>query len=169
MVYILSVTLLLAGGGVANLLQRQNTVTISISDPDPVESPIIISGPGPESFSLPSILPSSVSTAGPPLPNPSGTSGPQCGKGYTYCGYMLQQDGHNFDPSVINTTYCEGLEDNCPDGIPNTLPEEAVYLCMDDDPASIQLFCACSGQCLNEEETNYIAHCDVPCTNLNCD
>ncbi|KAI4596777.1 hypothetical protein KJ359_005120 [Pestalotiopsis sp. 9143b] len=92
-------------------------------------------------------------------------SGAKCGKGYTYCGFMLQSGGHNFAAEVINKTYCDALEGNCVNGVPKTKTDQAVFLCMDDNPASIQLFCACSGKCLDEPATNNIAHCDAPCYN----
>ncbi|KAI0123159.1 hypothetical protein BJ170DRAFT_102869 [Xylariales sp. AK1849] len=112
--------------------------------------------------------PTSVSTASGagPGPLPTGSSA-KCGKGYTYCGYMLQQGGHNFAPELVNKTYCDGIEGNCANGVPKTHPDQAVFLCMDDNPASIQLFCACGGKCLNEQQSNNIAHCDAPCVN-NC-
>ncbi|KAH6658744.1 hypothetical protein BKA67DRAFT_220921 [Truncatella angustata] len=93
----------------------------------------------------------------------STASSAKCGKGYTYCGYMLQSGGHNFAPEVINKTYCDALDGACVDGIPSTSTGQAVFLCMNDSPTSIQLFCACGGKCLNEASTSNIAHCDKPC------
>lgn len=116
----------------------------------------------------------------------------KCGKGYTYCGFMLQSGGHSeftrlltffqglttlatsyekliisidFAAEVVNKTYCDALEGNCADGVPKTETDQAVFLCMNDDPATIQLFCACGGKCLNDAATNNIAHCDAPCVN----
>ncbi|KAK8855015.1 hypothetical protein PGQ11_010927 [Apiospora arundinis] len=91
------------------------------------------------------------------------STGSKCGKGYTYCGYMLQSDGHNFSPQTINKTYCDGLKDYCPNNTPKTSPNQAVFICMDDAPVSIQLMCACSGKCLDEPASNNIAHCDSAC------
>ncbi|KAK7965749.1 uncharacterized protein PG986_000026 [Apiospora aurea] len=93
----------------------------------------------------------------------STSTGSRCGKGYTYCGYMLQADGHNFSPDVINKTYCDGLQSYCPNNVPKTSPNQAVFICMNDAPASIELMCACSGKCLDEPASNNIAHCDSAC------
>ncbi|KAK7955340.1 hypothetical protein PG996_016144 [Apiospora saccharicola] len=106
-------------------------------------------------------LPSLVSSGHAPLTTSTGS---KCGKGYTYCGYMLQNDGHNFSPDTINKTYCDGLKDYCPNNTPKTSPNQAVFVCMNDAPAaSIQLLCACSGKCLDEPSSNNIAHCDSAC------
>ncbi|KAG4218705.1 hypothetical protein PC116_g32815 [Phytophthora cactorum] len=49
-------------------------------------------------------LPSSAATSSTsltaPFPVPSGSQGigPKCGKGYTYCGYMLTSNGHSMTP-----------------------------------------------------------------------
>lgn len=71
----------------------------------------------------------------------------------------------DFAPETVNKTYCDALEDNCVGGIPKTKTDQAVFLCMNDEPATIQLFCACGGKCLNENVTSNIAHCDAPCVN----
>ncbi|KAK9413963.1 putative Homocysteine S-methyltransferase [Seiridium unicorne] len=104
-----------------------------------------------------SLAPLSISTVSGPIPVSTASSA-KCGKGYTYCGFMLQSGGHNFAPEIINKTYCDALEGNCVDGMPKTKTDQAVFLCMNDSPASIQLFCACGGKCLDEAATNNIAH-----------
>ncbi|KAK8041613.1 hypothetical protein PG994_014620 [Apiospora phragmitis] len=112
--------------------------------------------------------PSSLASARAPL---STSTSANCGKGYTYCGYMLQSGGHtrrimvDFSPDTINKTYCDGLKDYCPNNTPKTPPGQAVFICMNDAPASIQLMCACSGKCLDEPASNNIAHCDSACAN----
>ncbi|KAI1341001.1 hypothetical protein F5Y15DRAFT_422876 [Xylariaceae sp. FL0016] len=99
-------------------------------------------------------------------PAPSGNlSAPKCGKGFTYCGSMLTQGGHNFTPNDISHAYCSGLEQLCSTPKPATDPNQAVYYCLSDQPSSISLLCACSGKCVNDAATNYIAHCDKPCVN----
>ncbi|KAK8017886.1 hypothetical protein PG993_014212 [Apiospora rasikravindrae] len=125
-------------------------------------------------------LPALSSTISARAPLSTGTSS-KCGKGYTYCGYMLQSDGHSkfpsslsvshtrvltdadFSPDVINKTYCDGLQSYCPNNNPKTSPNQAVFICMNDAPASIELLCACSGKCLDEPASNNIAHCDSAC------
>ncbi|KAI1767459.1 hypothetical protein GGR53DRAFT_463356 [Hypoxylon sp. FL1150] len=123
---------------------------------------------------LPTGEPSSPGTAsGPatgPAPVPSGPSGPsgvgpKCGKGYTYCGYMLTSDGHNFAPNDISKAYCNGLSELCTSGKPKTDIQEAVFVCMNEQPSNVELLCACSGKCRNDAESNFIAHCDKPCIN----
>ncbi|KAI1092301.1 hypothetical protein F5B19DRAFT_211810 [Rostrohypoxylon terebratum] len=105
-------------------------------------------------------------TPGNPGPSPSGPpGGPKCGKGYTYCGYMLTSSGHNFGSADISKAYCNGLQELCADGKPKTDVSEAVFVCMNEQPSSIELLCACSGKCRNDAETNFIAHCDKPCIN----
>ncbi|KAI2623090.1 hypothetical protein GGR54DRAFT_638329 [Hypoxylon sp. NC1633] len=102
-----------------------------------------------------------------PSPGPSGSpvGGPKCGKGYTYCGYMLTSNGHNFAPNDVSKAYCTGLQELCASGKPKTDVTEAVFVCMNDQPSSVELLCACSGKCRNDAETNFIAHCDKPCIN----
>ncbi|KAI1346620.1 hypothetical protein F5Y01DRAFT_319554 [Xylaria sp. FL0043] len=128
--------------------------------------------PVPASASAHLSLPPSASFATPKTASPtpaSGGPGPstgaKCGKGYTYCGYMLTGQGHNFAPSDIDKSYCNGLPELCPGGKPKTNADQAVYVCMEDQPSTVQLLCACSGTCLNNATTNYIAHCDKPCVN----
>ncbi|KAI1848567.1 hypothetical protein JX265_011579 [Neoarthrinium moseri] len=150
----------IASLGIANhQLPRQGLLSGSGS----ASAPEFPTAPASPPFTV--VTASAPATASGPIPLPTTGSGPKCGKGYTYCGYMLQSGGHNFAPDVINKTYCEGLEGNCLSGVPRTKPDQAVFLCMDDSPASIQLFCACGGKCLNEQQSNNIAHCDTPCTN----
>ncbi|KAI0833099.1 hypothetical protein F5Y06DRAFT_185927 [Hypoxylon sp. FL0890] len=104
-------------------------------------------------------------TASAPAPSGSPGVGPKCGKGYTYCGYMLTSNGHNFGPNDISKAYCNGLQELCANGKPKTDVSEAVFVCMNEQPSSLELLCACSGKCLNDAETNFIAHCDKPCVN----
>ncbi|KAI0141800.1 hypothetical protein GGR57DRAFT_508970 [Xylariaceae sp. FL1272] len=106
----------------------------------------------------------------PSAPSPSilpapGSPGSKCGKGYTYCGYMLASSNHNFAQTDIDKAYCRDLPELCNGGKHLTDSSHAVYLCMNDTPASISLMCACGGNCMNNASTNYIAHCDVPCVN----
>ncbi|OTB01769.1 hypothetical protein M426DRAFT_323250 [Hypoxylon sp. CI-4A] len=98
-------------------------------------------------------------------PSGSGGIGPKCGKGYTYCGYMLTSNGHNFGSTDISKAYCTGLTELCANGKPKTDVSEAVFVCMDEQPSSVQLLCACSGKCRNDADSNFIAHCDKPCIN----
>ncbi|KAI1098855.1 hypothetical protein F4804DRAFT_104288 [Jackrogersella minutella] len=126
---------------------------------------------------LPRADPSASSPSPPPLPtgeppspggpvpsSPPGT-GPKCGKGYTYCGYMLTSSGHNFGSTDISKAYCNGLQELCANGKPKTDVSEAVFVCMNDQPSNVELLCACGGKCRNDAETNFIAHCDKPCIN----
>ncbi|KAI1469811.1 uncharacterized protein F4812DRAFT_304127 [Daldinia caldariorum] len=102
-----------------------------------------------------------------PVPVPSGSQGigPKCGKGYTYCGYMLTANGHNFAPNDISKAYCNGLSELCTNGKPKTDVSQAVFVCMNEQPSSVELLCACSSKCRNDAESNFIAHCDKPCIN----
>ncbi|KAI2471970.1 hypothetical protein F4781DRAFT_428970 [Annulohypoxylon bovei var. microspora] len=107
-----------------------------------------------------------VPTPGGSGPSPSGSpGGPKCGKGYTYCGYMLTSSGHNFGSTDISKAYCNGLQELCANGKPKTDVSEAVFVCMNDQPSTVELLCACGGKCRNDAETNFIAHCDKPCIN----
>jgi hypothetical protein len=81
---------------------------------------------------------------------------------------MLTIPTLDFAPEIVDKAYCDGLSDNCNNGVPKVGSDQAVFLCMDDNPPQIMLFCACSGQCLNQNATNNIAHCDTPCANLKC-
>ncbi|KAI0376627.1 hypothetical protein F5Y04DRAFT_199601 [Hypomontagnella monticulosa] len=105
-----------------------------------------------------------VSAAAPVQSGPQGL-GPKCGKGYTYCGYMLTSSGHNFAPTDVSKAYCSGLSELCTSGKTKTDVSQAVFVCMNEQPSSVQLLCACSGKCRNDAETNFIAHCDKPCIN----
>lgn len=69
----------------------------------------------------------------------------------------------DFAPSAVNNTYCDDLPGACAGGRPRTAPDQAVYYCEDSGVA--RLLCACSGRCVNEAQTNHIAHCDRPCVN----
>lgn len=109
--------------------------------------------------------------AAPPLGTGTGSGGvgAKCGKGFTYCGYMLQNGGHNFAADAVNKTYCAaGAADFCPGGVPRTHPDQAVFVCLDESPAAIQLMCACANKCLNAADSNNIAHCDAACSNTKC-
>ncbi|KAI0457135.1 hypothetical protein F5B21DRAFT_111270 [Xylaria acuta] len=110
--------------------------------------------------------PSAASPAPAPVGSGSVGGGAKCGKGYTYCGYMLTGGGHNFAQVDIDKSYCNGLPELCAGGKHKTSVEQAVFVCMSDQPSNIQLLCACSGTCLNNATTNYIAHCDEPCVNV---
>ncbi|KAI0169718.1 hypothetical protein GGR52DRAFT_551169 [Hypoxylon sp. FL1284] len=109
--------------------------------------------------------PSSTASAPAPSPSGSGSTGPKCGKGYTYCGYMLTSNGHNFAPTDISKAYCSGLSELCANGKPKTDVQQAVFVCMNEQPSNVELLCACSGKCRNDAESNFIAHCDKPCIN----
>ncbi|CAJ2507161.1 Uu.00g083470.m01.CDS01 [Anthostomella pinea] len=128
--------------------------------------------PAPPSSALAPVPLSTTITGPQPTGSVNGTGAPtgagpgaNCGLGYTYCGYMLSQQGHDFAPSDVSKAYCSGLGELCAGSKPKTDPDQAVYLCMDKQPSSIMLACACSGKCLNEAETKNIAHCDKPCVN----
>ncbi|KAH7033565.1 uncharacterized protein B0I36DRAFT_348604 [Microdochium trichocladiopsis] len=128
--------------------------------PPPAPAPAPIDpNPGPDPIPVPAPPPSS------PVP----FSGPNCGKGYTYCGYMLTNNGHNFTPEQISQAYCDGLTDHC-NGSPATASKtnvaQAVFVCLDDAPKStVKLLCACSGECTNDPATNNIAQCNDACWN----
>ncbi|KAI0868128.1 hypothetical protein GGS24DRAFT_483288 [Hypoxylon argillaceum] len=114
-------------------------------------------------LSLPPLQPAPASVA--PAPVVSGSVGAKCGKGYTYCGYMLTGGGHNFALAEIEKSYCSGLPELCVGGKEKTNAQQAVFVCMGEEPSTVQLLCACSGTCLNNATTSYIAHCDKPCIN----
>ncbi|KAI0600433.1 hypothetical protein F4775DRAFT_63485 [Biscogniauxia sp. FL1348] len=130
--------------------------SVAPSPPSPPQRPSVVPAP----IDLVAVSTPSASPSPSPLAN-----GPKCGKGYTYCGYLLTGDGHNFQPSDVTKAYCSGLPDLCPSGKPRTDASQAVYYCLDDQPSTIRLLCACGGKCLNNPETNHIAHCDKPCVN----
>ncbi|KAI1746146.1 hypothetical protein F4680DRAFT_463444 [Xylaria scruposa] len=147
--------------------------------PVPWEQPSTAAPAGPApaptssgNLSLPPLHPTTASApaATTPVPDgPGGTGsaggGAKCGKGYTYCGYMLASSNHNFAQVDIDKSYCNGLPELCAGGKHKTNVEQAVFVCMNDQPSNVQLLCACSGTCLNNATTNYIAHCDEPCVN----
>ncbi|KAI0108591.1 hypothetical protein GGR51DRAFT_120214 [Nemania sp. FL0031] len=115
---------------------------------------------------LPPLQPPTAASPVPvPVPVPSGSIGARCGKGYTYCGYMLTGVGHNFAQADIQRSYCNGLPELCVGGKEKTNAEQAVFVCMSEQPPVVQLLCACSGTCLNNATTNFIAHCDKACVN----
>ncbi|KAI2643611.1 hypothetical protein GGS21DRAFT_26317 [Xylaria nigripes] len=100
------------------------------------------------------------------VPAPSASAGgPKCGKGYTYCGYTLTGDGHNFPSEDVDKAYCNGLPELCTGSKHKTDVNQAVFVCMSNQPSTVELLCACSGTCLNNASSNYIAHCDKPCVN----
>ncbi|KAH8161331.1 hypothetical protein CIB48_g6909 [Xylaria polymorpha] len=141
------------------------------STPPPVPAPTPTSS---GNLSLPPSPPlhpttASTPTAVTPVPAPATSGsvggGAKCGKGYTYCGYMLTGGGHNFAQVDIDKSYCSGLPELCAGGKHKTSVEQAVFVCMNDQPSNVQLLCACSGTCLNNATSNYIAHCDEPCVN----
>ncbi|KAI8630310.1 hypothetical protein F5Y19DRAFT_59833 [Xylariaceae sp. FL1651] len=133
----------------------------SLSVPMPIPASISTES---ATLALPPSPPSTASAA--PAPDGSGSaSGPKCGKGYTYCGYMLTGGGHNFAQNDIDKSYCDGLPELCAGGKHRTDAAQAVFICMNDQPSTVQLMCACSGTCLNNASSNYIAHCDKPCIN----
>ncbi|KAI1297505.1 hypothetical protein F5Y03DRAFT_280556 [Xylaria venustula] len=142
--------------------EQSSAVATPASIPTAVPVPASASG----HLSLPPSA-SSPKTASPTPASggPGPSSGAKCGKGFTYCGYMLTGEGHNFAPSDIDKYYCDGLPELCPGGKHKTSPDQAVYVCMEDQPSTVQLVCACSGTCLNNATSNYIAHCDKPCVN----
>ncbi|KAI0517608.1 hypothetical protein F5B22DRAFT_645787 [Xylaria bambusicola] len=129
--------------------------------------PTAVPVPASGALSLPPQASSLPKTASPTPASGGPSSGAKCGKGFTYCGYMLTGVGHNFSPSDIDKSYCAGLPELCAGGgnKRKTKPDQAVFVCMEDQPSTVQLMCACSGTCLNNATTNYIAHCDKPCVN----
>ncbi|KAK6954658.1 hypothetical protein Daesc_004625 [Daldinia eschscholtzii] len=100
-------------------------------------------------------LPSSAATSSTsltaPFPVPSGSQGigPKC----------------DFAPNDISKAYCNGLSELCTNGKPKTDVSQAVFVCMNEQPSSVELLCACSSKCRNDAESNFIAHCDKPCIN----
>ncbi|KAI6082140.1 hypothetical protein F4821DRAFT_219670 [Hypoxylon rubiginosum] len=149
--------ILLAGSGLAGKGDSPRGITtISL----PAAPPPLPTGEPPSSSTA-----SAPVSSGPGGSGGSGGSGPKCGKGYTYCGYMLTSDGHNFAPNDVSKAYCNGLSELCANGKPKTDVQEAVFVCMNDQPSNVELLCACSGKCRNDAESNFIAHCDKPCIN----
>ncbi|KAI1171423.1 hypothetical protein F4777DRAFT_582919 [Nemania sp. FL0916] len=109
--------------------------------------------------------PTATAGSGPSVSASPGSIGAKCGKGYTYCGYMLTGFGHNFAQTDIEQSYCNGLPELCASGKHKTNADQAVFVCMSDQPSTVKLLCACSGTCLNNATTNFIAHCDKACVN----
>ncbi|KAH9904985.1 hypothetical protein F4778DRAFT_53760 [Xylariomycetidae sp. FL2044] len=149
-----------------------STVTVTAAKPSEARgaestSTVTVVGPvhppdtaQPAPSASPAPLPATASAPHPPAP--SGASGPKCGKGYTYCGYMLTSNGHNFAVNEVSKAYCASPE-LCPGGKPKTDISEAVFVCMEDQPSNVTLLCACEGKCLNDAAHNNIAQCDKPC------
>ncbi|OTB18124.1 hypothetical protein K445DRAFT_314943 [Daldinia sp. EC12] len=71
----------------------------------------------------------------------------------------------DFAPNDISKAYCNGLSELCTNGKPKTDVSQAVFVCMNEQPSSVELLCACSSKCRNDAESNFIAHCDKPCIN----
>ncbi|RYP58496.1 hypothetical protein DL770_010413 [Monosporascus sp. CRB-9-2] len=104
----------------------------------------------PASASAPAVVPA------PPV----GGAGPRCGKGYTYCGYMLKCNGHN-----VNRADCDGLAELCANNRPETDIGQTVFICMEDQPSTIKLMCAHCNRLMNDAASNFIAHYDKSCAN----
>ncbi|KAI1487592.1 hypothetical protein F5X96DRAFT_140410 [Biscogniauxia mediterranea] len=155
--HILFQSLILFGLALAGRAPR-GISSVAPSPPSPPQRP----STAPASIDLVAVSTPSPSPS--PSPSPASNS-PKCGKGYTYCGYLLTGEGHNFPSSDVTKAYCSGLPDLCPSGKPRTDASQAVYYCLNDQPSTIRLLCACGGKCLNNPETNHIAHCDKPCVN----
>jgi hypothetical protein len=65
---------------------------------------------------------------------------------------------------TINKTYTAGMDQVGGTALKfRTDPQQAVFVCLNDNPPTIQLLCACNSKCLDEKSTNNIAHCDKPC------
>ncbi|KAI1111933.1 hypothetical protein F5Y14DRAFT_286905 [Nemania sp. NC0429] len=141
--------------------EQSQPASLSVSTPAAV--PAVASSSTTQSavLSLPPLQP--VPSAS-PIPVGPGSIGAKCGKGYTYCGYMLTGN-HNFAQHDIEQAYCNGLPELCAGGKEKTNAQQAVYICLSDQPSTVQLLCACSGTCLNNATTSYIAHCDKACVN----
>ncbi|POS79721.1 hypothetical protein DHEL01_v201894 [Diaporthe helianthi] len=117
----------------------------------------------------------------------SNESAATCGVGYTYCGYILQQEKH-FELGSILTAYCQGGDCDSATGTTKTDPLQALYVCVPKDavprkrdadedapysgPVKLELLCACSGTpfaggdnvCLNPPG-DHIGRCSKPCIN----
>ncbi|KAK1835358.1 hypothetical protein QBC39DRAFT_298879 [Podospora conica] len=64
--------------------------------------------------------------SGPDAPAPGA---PICGKGFTYCGYILR-DHQSFPESEIVKAYCAGNVANCANGKTKSDPIQALYVCV---------------------------------------
>ncbi|KAI1377180.1 hypothetical protein F4677DRAFT_48259 [Hypoxylon crocopeplum] len=161
--HLLLSSLVLAGSGLAwkGPLPRADPTGSTPAPPPPSGEPPSPTGSAP----LPPLPPPPPGTASAPVPSGVQGVGPKCGKGYTYCGYMLTSNGHNFAPNDVSKAYCNGLSELCASGKPKTDVSEAVFVCMNEQPSSVELLCACSGKCRNDADSNFIAHCDKPCIN----
>ncbi|KAK4177622.1 hypothetical protein QBC36DRAFT_371073 [Triangularia setosa] len=79
------------------------------------------------------------STSAPtPVPDASGGGGGVCGRGFTYCGYILR-DHQGFAEADIVKSYCSASQANCPDGKTKTDPIQALYVCVPPDNSSASL------------------------------
>ncbi|CAN8096091.1 unnamed protein product [Discula destructiva] len=122
-------------------------------------------------------------------PTAGNSTGPNCGVGYTYCGYILKEQ-KNFDVATILTAYCAGGYCDSKAGSTDTDPLQALFVCLpetaipkrdlstQDDappytgPVKIELLCACSGTpfgggenvCLNPDG-DHIGRCSNACEN----
>ncbi|KAK4164932.1 hypothetical protein QBC43DRAFT_369657 [Cladorrhinum sp. PSN259] len=56
-------------------------------------------------------------------------SSPMCGRGFTYCGYILR-DHQKFKEEDIVKAYCASSKDNCANGKTKTDPIQALYVCV---------------------------------------
>ncbi|XXH00703.1 hypothetical protein Hte_007053 [Hypoxylon texense] len=156
--------ILLAGLGLAGKVAVPRAITtISIGAPLPPAATSSSSEPPPPP--APGTASAPAGTASAPAPSGSDGVGAKCGKGYTYCGYMLTSQGHNFAPNDISKAYCSGLSELCANGKTRTDVQQAVFVCMNEQPSNVELLCACSGKCRNDAESNFIAHCDKACIN----
>ncbi|KAK3997500.1 hypothetical protein QBC44DRAFT_354529 [Cladorrhinum sp. PSN332] len=58
-----------------------------------------------------------------------GDNEPMCGRGFTYCGYILR-DHQKFKEEDIVKAYCAAAKDNCANGKTKTDPIQALYVCV---------------------------------------
>ncbi|KAK0754516.1 hypothetical protein B0T18DRAFT_424893 [Schizothecium vesticola] len=71
--------------------------------------------------------------SGPDAPAPGA---PICGKGFTYCGYILR-DHQSFPESEIVKAYCAGNVANCANGKTKSDPIQALYVCVPPGGAAV--------------------------------
>ncbi|KAK4669800.1 uncharacterized protein QC763_206180 [Podospora pseudopauciseta] len=64
--------------------------------------------------------------------------GAVCGKGFTYCGYILR-DHQGFAEADIVKSYCSASKENCLDGKTKTDPIQALYVCVPPDNSTTTL------------------------------